>query len=288
MKGVSLYVSEAGAHKRAPAWALYYTLPSTALKNMAKCIYKKTDPLWRWGSFQVVWQSLVRVENAFRVQHGLDVSHQSDSLARFTVVDVIPLLQAQPVLGTDAALTVGCPLVHKRLDGGQESRVFGRRGDVQVEVPVAYSKRRREGGDQVRDEGWQWGENYLIWIFNVRYCLFQDMVKKKKKNHISCQQAVSPRLTCRLFSSLSLSRSYRHVRIPPHSWPAPLDAPSYLSPAGRSAPQEVRCHTCRWSHHESALLWPVHASTTEPWHRKTRQEIWKGWLCHYVSLYALT
>lgn len=112
--------------------------------------------LQRRGSFQIVWQSLVWVENAFGIQHGLDVSHQSDSLAWFTVIDVIPLLKAQPMLGTDAALTAGCPLIDKWLNGSQESRVFGRRGDVQVEVPIAYSKRWRSQGCRVK------GEIYLI------------------------------------------------------------------------------------------------------------------------------
>lgn len=89
------------------------------------------------GSFQVIWQSLVRVEDALWVQHGLDITHQSHSLAGFTVVDVVPLLQAQSVLCADAAVTPGCPLVDKGLDGSEESRVFGRRGDVQVEVSVS-------------------------------------------------------------------------------------------------------------------------------------------------------
>lgn len=80
--------------------------------------------------FRVIWQSLVRVEDALRIQQGFDLSHQSHSLAGFTVVDVVPLLQAQSVLGADAAPVPGRPLVHKGLDGGKELRVFGLRGDV--------------------------------------------------------------------------------------------------------------------------------------------------------------
>lgn len=102
-------------------------------------VYVATYPtaVRHFGSFQVIWQSLVRVEDALRIQHVFDVTHQSHSLAGFTVVDIVPLLQAQSVLCTDAALTAGRPLVDEGLDGSEESRVFGRRGDVQVEVSVS-------------------------------------------------------------------------------------------------------------------------------------------------------
>lgn len=80
--------------------------------------------------FLLIWQSLVRVEDAFRIQQGFDLSHQNHSLAGFTVVDVVPLLQAQSVFGADTAPVPGCPLVDKGLDGGEKGGVFGLRGDV--------------------------------------------------------------------------------------------------------------------------------------------------------------
>lgn len=98
----------------------------------------------QFGSFQVIWKSLVWVENALGVQHGLDITHESHSLPGFTVVDIVPLLQAQSVLCTDAALTAGRPLVDKGLDGSEKSRVFGRRGDVQVEVSISLKYRWKE------------------------------------------------------------------------------------------------------------------------------------------------
>lgn len=66
------------------------------------------------------------------------MSHEGHGLARLAVVDVVPLLQTESMFCTDAAVVPGCPLVNKRLDGSQQSRVFGRRRDVQVEVAVAY------------------------------------------------------------------------------------------------------------------------------------------------------
>lgn len=42
------------------------------------------------------------------------------------------------MFGADAAAALGRPLVDKGLDGGQEGGVFGRGGDVQVEVPVSW------------------------------------------------------------------------------------------------------------------------------------------------------
>lgn len=93
----------------------------------------------------MIWESLVWVEDAFGVQHGLDVPHHSHGLAGFAVVNVVSLLQAQPVLCTDAALTASRPLVDKRLNGGQESWVFGWRGDVQMEVSISLkADKKRE------------------------------------------------------------------------------------------------------------------------------------------------
>ncbi len=101
------------------------------------CITTFQTAVGLFRSLQVIWQSLIRVENAFGVQHGLDIAHESHSLVGFTVVDVVPLLQAQSMFCTDAAMTTGRPLVDKGLDGSEESRVFGRRGDVQVEVSIS-------------------------------------------------------------------------------------------------------------------------------------------------------
>lgn len=85
---------------------------------------------------KVIWQGLIRVENALGVQHGLDVTHERHSLLGFTVVDVVPLLEAQSMLGTDAAVVTGRPLVDEWFDGLQEGGVFSRGGDVQVQVTV--------------------------------------------------------------------------------------------------------------------------------------------------------
>lgn len=104
---------------------------------MVLCITTYPTAARSVGSFQVIWESLVWVEDALWIQHGLDVSHQSYSLAGLAVVDAVPLLQAQAMLSADAAVTAGRPFVDKRLDGSEESRVFGRRGDVQVEVSIS-------------------------------------------------------------------------------------------------------------------------------------------------------
>lgn len=99
---------------------------------------RRPAPVWTHSSrVRVLWQSLVGVEDSLRVQQGFDLSHQSHRLAGFTVADVLPFLQAQPVFGADAAPVPGRPLVDKGLDGGQQAGVFGRGGDVQVEVPVS-------------------------------------------------------------------------------------------------------------------------------------------------------
>lgn len=85
------------------------------------------------------------------------------------------------MLCADAAVAAGRPLVNERLDSGEESRVFGRRGDVQVEVSVTW---------KLKNKKW---------------------VAEKHRYSASC---------------LSVSWSYPHVRIPPHSWPGPPGAPS--------------------------------------------------------------
>lgn len=41
------------------------------------------------------------------------------------------------MLCTDAAVIAGRPLVDEGLDGSEEIGVFGRRGDVQVEVSIS-------------------------------------------------------------------------------------------------------------------------------------------------------
>lgn len=41
------------------------------------------------------------------------------------------------MLGADAALVPGRPLVDEGLDGGEQAGVFGGRGDVQVEVSIS-------------------------------------------------------------------------------------------------------------------------------------------------------
>lgn len=45
------------------------------------------------------------------------------------------------MLCADAALETGRPLIDKGFDGGQEVGVFGRRGDVQVEVTITWWER---------------------------------------------------------------------------------------------------------------------------------------------------
>jgi len=96
-----------------------------------------STPTAESGSLQVIWESLVRVEDALGVQHGLDISHQSYDRSGFAVVDIVPLLQAQSVLRTDAAATAGRPLVDEGLDGGEKSGILGGRGDVQVQVSIS-------------------------------------------------------------------------------------------------------------------------------------------------------
>lgn len=48
------------------------------------------------------------------------------------------------MLCADAAVITGSPLVDKGLDGGEEIGVFGRRGDVQVEVSITLKYRWKE------------------------------------------------------------------------------------------------------------------------------------------------
>lgn len=47
------------------------------------------------------------------------------------------------MLCADAALATRRPLEDERLDGSQEGGVFSRRGDVQVEVTIAYGMKQR-------------------------------------------------------------------------------------------------------------------------------------------------
>lgn len=66
------------------------------------------------------------------------MTHEGHSLARLTVVDVVPLFQPESMFCADAAVEPGGPFVNERLDGSQQGGVFGRRRDVQVEVAVTY------------------------------------------------------------------------------------------------------------------------------------------------------
>jgi len=85
---------------------------------------------------QVVGEGLVGVQDAAGVQQGLDVAHELDGGAGLAVVDVVPLLEAQAVLGAHAAPPARRPLVHEGLDGGQQRGVSRRRRDVKVEVTI--------------------------------------------------------------------------------------------------------------------------------------------------------
>lgn len=95
--------------------------------------------LTAWPLFSAaVWQGLVRVEDPMWVKHAFNIPHEGHGLYRLAVLNVVPLLQAQSMLGADAASAPGCPFVHIRLDGCQQIRVSAMGRDVQVEVPITY------------------------------------------------------------------------------------------------------------------------------------------------------
>lgn len=48
------------------------------------------------------------------------------------------------MLCADAAVAAGRPLINEGLDSGEESRVFGSRGDVQVEVAISWKLKNKK------------------------------------------------------------------------------------------------------------------------------------------------
>lgn len=85
-------------------------------------------------------QRLVGVEDPFGIQHGFELLHEHHCPAWFTVLDELLLLEAQPVLCTDAPTAPGSPLIHKGFNGIQQGMAVGLRRDVQVQVPISWKK----------------------------------------------------------------------------------------------------------------------------------------------------
>lgn len=102
-------------------------------------------------------QRLVGVEDPLGVQHGFELLHEHHCLAWFAVLNELLLLEAQPVLCTDAPATSCSPLIHKGLDGIQQGMTVGLRRDVQVQVPISWKKTLHR---------WVWEKNLvaLQWI----------------------------------------------------------------------------------------------------------------------------
>ena len=82
-------------------------------------------------------QHLVGVQDAFGVQEGLELPHELQRLGGLAVAEDVLLLEAQAMLGTDAAPLARRPLVHVGLQGSQQGRAegLGRHVEVQVAVP---------------------------------------------------------------------------------------------------------------------------------------------------------
>lgn len=112
-------------------------------------------------------QSLVGVEDPFGVQHGFEVLHEQHCLAWFAVVNEVPLLEAQPVLCTDAPAAPRSPLVHEGLDGTQQGMAVGLCRDVQVQVPISWKKTLHS---------WVWEKNLvaLQWILIPGSSMFSN------------------------------------------------------------------------------------------------------------------
>lgn len=102
-------------------------------------------------------QRLVGVEDPFGVQHGFELLHEHHCLVWFAVSNELLLLEAQPVLCTDAPTAPCSPFIHKGLDGIQQGMAVGLRCDVQVQVPISWKKTLHR---------WAWEKNLvaLQWI----------------------------------------------------------------------------------------------------------------------------
>lgn len=85
-------------------------------------------------------QCLVGVEDPFGVQHGFEVLHEHHCPVWFAVLNELLLLEAQPMLSTDAPTAPRSPLVHKGLNGIQQGMAVGLRRDVQVQVSISWKK----------------------------------------------------------------------------------------------------------------------------------------------------
>ena len=86
----------------------------------------------------------MRVEDAQRVYHGLQLPHKCHGARRLGVADEVAFLEAEPVLGRDGAAVLRGPLEQARLDVGQHGGVERPSRHVQVQVAVTCKRRSRE------------------------------------------------------------------------------------------------------------------------------------------------
>lgn len=90
-------------------------------------------------------QSLIGVQDAFGVQHDLELLHKLHGLRWLAIAEYVLLLEAKAMLSTDTAPLLRCPGIYIGLQGTEQLLAKGLCRHIQVKVAIPWGTREQLG-----------------------------------------------------------------------------------------------------------------------------------------------